>query len=132
MALPWVRLDANIATHDKILRLLAQKDGAKAFVLYICGLGYAGGHGTDGEVPKYALHVLHGNERLANLLVDMSLWEYDETGTYRIHNFDMRQELAIITEGKRAAQSMGGKKAMCQRWHGPTCGCWRQTGGNTA
>jgi hypothetical protein len=129
VALPWVRLDSNIASHDKILALLAQRDGAKAFVLYICGLGYAGGHGTDGCIPKYALPVLHGNDKLARQLVDTRLWEYGEDGSYRIRNFDLRQELAVITEGKRAAQSMGGRKAMCQRWHGPDCGCWRKTAG---
>ena len=129
MSLPWVRLDSNIASHDKILALLAQRDGAKAFVLYVCALGYAGGHGTDGLIPKYALNVLHGNDRLARMLIDGRLWEYDDKGEYRIRNFDARQELALVTEGKRAAQSMGGRKAMCQRWHGSDCGCWRATVG---
>lgn len=128
MALPWVRLDSNIASHDKILALLAERDGAKAFVLYICALGYAGGHGTDGRIPKYALPVLHGSVKLANLLVDHRLWQHDPTDTtgYLIRNFDQRQELAVITEGKRAAQSIGGRKAMCRRHHGPDCGCWRE------
>jgi len=127
MALPWVRLDSNIASHDKILELLAQRDGAKAFVLYICALGYAGGHGTDGRIPKYALAVLHGNDRLARMLVDTRLWEYDSNGGgYVIRNWDVRQELAVVTESKRFAQSIGGKKAMCQRHHGPKCGCWRE------
>lgn len=129
MALPWVRLDSNIASHDKILELLAQKDGAKAFVLYVCALGYSGGHGTDGVVPKYALPVLHGTEKLARLLVDVRLWEYDEQGRYVIRNWDTRQELVAITEGKRAAQSIGGKKAMCNRHHGPDCNCWRPVRG---
>jgi len=124
--LPWVRLDSNIASHDKILALLAQRDGAKAFVLYVCALGYAGGHGTDGHIPKYALPVLHGNDRLARMLIDAKLWEYDQGGEYRIRNWDARQELAAITEGKRQAQAVGGRKAMCQRWHGPQCGCWRE------
>lgn len=129
--LPWVRLESNIASHDKILELLSHRDGAKAFVLYICALGYAGGHGTDGVIPKYALPVLHGNDRLAQMLVDGGLWEYDEQGRYQIHNFDMRQELAVITEGKRAAKSMAGKKGMCVRYHGANCGCWRRNNGGT-
>lgn len=126
MALPWVRLESNIASHDKILALLAEKEGAKAFVLYVCALGYAGGHGTDGQVPKYALPVIHGNERLARLLIDKGLWEYDQDGNYQIHNYDIRQELAVISAGKRMAQSVGGRKAMCRRHHGPDCGCWRE------
>lgn len=126
MALPWVRLDANIASHDKILHLLSQRDGAKAFVLYVCALGYSGGHGTDGQIPKYALSVIHGSEKLAQLLIDCRLWEYVDPMTYLIRNWDTRQELAAITEGKRTAQSIGGKKSTCQRHHGPNCGCWRR------
>lgn len=126
MALPWVRLDSNIATHPKILALLAEKDGPKAFVLYVSALGYAGGHGTDGTIPRYALSVLHGNDKLATLLVDKGLWEYAAADVFSIHNFASRQELAAVTAGKRMAQSIGGKKAMCHRHHGPNCGCWKE------
>lgn len=126
MALPWVRLESNIASHDKILALLAERDGAKAFVLYICALGYAGGHGTDGHIPKYALPVLHGTEKLAQTLINVRLWEYDDAGQYVIRNWDVRQELSIVTEAKRHSQSIGGKKATCRRHHGPDCGCWRK------
>lgn len=126
MTLPWVRWDSNIGTHDKVLSLLGEKDGAKAFVLYGCALGWAGGHATDGRVPKWALSINHGNERLARLLVEHRLWEYDPEGggNYVIHNFAIRQELAAITEGKRAAAQLGARKANCRRWHGPDCGCW--------
>lgn len=128
MSLPWVRLESNIASHDKILALLAERDGAKAFVLYICALGYSGGHGTDGVIPRYVLPVVHGTEKLAQLLVDKGLWEYTPDAEYLIHNFDMRQELAVISEGKRASKSLAGKKGMCKRYHGPNCNCWRNTG----
>jgi hypothetical protein len=120
MPLPWVRLDANIGTHDKILELLGERDGAKAFVLYICALGYAGGHGTDGQIPKYALVVNHGSEKLARLLIAHRLWEYNGNGSYQIRNWEQRQELSSVTD----ARSVAARKAACRRWHGEDCHCW--------
>jgi hypothetical protein len=129
MGLPWVRLDSDIASHDKVMRLLSEKDGYRAFTVYICGLGWSGGQGTDGHIPKYALTRLYGLEKHARMLVDVRLWEYDEGGDgWRIRNFDKRQELAIVTEAHRAASEMGGKKGNCLRWHGEDCGCWRRAG----
>lgn len=123
MGLEWVRVDVNIATHDKVLQLMHAKDGPKAFTLYICGLGYAGGHDTDGFVPKHALPILHGSERVATTLIDHGLWEYDPGGQgYRIRNFAERQQLAMVTEMKKRA----GRKGNCIRWHGPGCGCWKR------
>lgn len=124
MPLPWVRLDSNIATHDKILALLSQRDGAKAFVLYVCAMGYAGAHGTDGHISTYALAVNHGTPRLAQMLIDHQLWEYNGDGSYVIHNWLDRQEGALTT----GAKSKAGKKANCIRWHGPKCGCWEDSG----
>jgi hypothetical protein len=121
MPLPWVRLDSNIGTHDKVLSLLAERDGAKAFVLYISALGYSGAHGTDGHIPKYALKVNHGTVKLATMLVDHRLWVYDEDGTgYMIKNWLERQEGALTTTAKTRAA----KRAACKRWHGQDCGCW--------
>jgi hypothetical protein len=126
MSLPWVRLDSNIATHDKVLALLKSKDGYRAFTLYVCSLGYAGGHGTDGYVPKEALSVLHGTEKHAQMLIDRRLWEYHPEGAgYTIRNYDLRQELEMVTEAKR----LGAVKGNCIRWHGKDCGCWKRGGG---
>jgi hypothetical protein len=55
--LPWVRLDSNLATHDKILALLSDRtaprgDRYQAAWSYTCSMGYAGGHGTDGLPPN--------------------------------------------------------------------------------
>jgi hypothetical protein len=125
MPLPWVRLDANIASHDKILYLLAQRDGSKAFVLYVCALGYAGGHGTDGHIPAYALPVIHGSAKLARLLVDCRLWTHNGDGGYVIRNWEQRQQSAATTEWVSEQQSRGGRKGNCIRHHGPRCGCWQ-------
>lgn len=134
MSLPWVRLDSNIASHPKVLRLLAAKDGHRAFTLYVCALGYAGGHATDGFIPAYALPVLHGTDRLATVLVLHRLWEPTEVDGDRgwsIRNYAQRQELALVTESKRAAQRLAGRRTSCRRWHGPECNCWRDDGDAT-
>ena len=71
--LPWVRLDANIGTHDKLAPLQLTPDGRSAFVLYVCSIGWAGGHGTDGLIPKHTLSFiapgLPKQQKLAQLLL---------------------------------------------------------------
>ena len=124
MSLPWVRLDANIASHDKILTLLQNGAGVKAAWSYVCSLGYSGGHGTDGLIPFSALPFIHCTKSLAALLVAHGLWEPDQLG-WRIPNWSDRQQTSTATESKRAAQSAGARKANCVRWHGPDCGCWK-------
>jgi len=126
MALPWVRLDTNIGTHDKILELLEHRDGPKAFVLYISAMGWSGGQGQDGLVPKHALTMNHGSVKLANLLVDVRLWEHAENGAYRFPTWARRQETATVREIRKTLQTMGARKANCKRWHGPDCGCWQR------
>lgn len=126
MALPWVRLDANIASHDKILHLLSDPSPKKwqAAASYMFALGWAGGTGTDGHIPTAALPFVHGTATTARLLVKYRLWD-EATAGFQIHNFDHRQELLIVSESKRAAQRAGALKGNCIRHHGPDCGCWR-------
>jgi hypothetical protein len=126
--LPWVRLDSNFGTHDKIAPLQQTADGRSAIVLYVCALGYSGGHGTDGMIPRHALKFIAPGlpkaERLAVILVESRLWDYTDGG-WQIHNYEHRQELAVVTEGKRAMQRKGAEMTNCKRKHGPDCGCWR-------
>lgn len=124
MTLPWVRLDSNIYTHDKMLLLAGQRDGYRAICVYVFSMGYSGGHATDGFIPKHVLPIIQGTERIARMLVDVQLWEYAEGG-WTIRNWDERQELSFITEAKRATARLGGRKRSCQRYHGPDCECWR-------
>lgn len=131
MSLPWVRLDANIATHDKVLALLAQRDGYRAFTLYVCALGWAGGHGTDGFVPRYVIPHLHGTERHAQSLVESRLWEYAEGG-YAIRNWTERQQTAAVSRAKSDAQRRGARRTNCVRYHGKDCGCWQHDDGSPA
>jgi len=125
MALPWVRLDSNIASHDKITALLMAepRHGWRAAFVYVCSLGHCGGHGTDGLVAFSSLPFIHADKRSAELLVQHGLWEPDPLG-WRLPNWSRRQETAVTSAKKRLAQSMGALKANCVRWHGAGCGCW--------
>jgi hypothetical protein len=123
MSLPWVRLDSNIASHDKVVALLGKKDGARAFTLYVCGLGHSGGQGTDGRISKTILPFIHGTPRLAQMLVEEQLWTPAEGG-WVIRNWEQRQELAIVRDMRSRGRKTASAKANCFRHHGPDCGCW--------
>jgi hypothetical protein len=127
MGLPWVRLDSNIASHDKILDLLGrhkQRGKAAAFV-YVCSIAYAGGNGTDGLVSFNALPFIHATKADAQALVDVGLWDPHPAG-WTIRNFGDRQQLSAITDVIQAAKSRAGIKGSCIRWHGPDCHCWER------
>lgn len=127
MTLPWVRLDVNIAAHDKVLSLLCDPSPKRwqAMASYMFALGWAGGAGTDGHIPLSALAFVHGTPTTARLLVKHDLWDENGRG-WVIRNYEQRQELTLITEGKRAAQRAAARKTNCERWHGKACGCWRK------
>lgn len=129
MPLPWVRLDSNVAQHDKILGLIHDPSAKKwqAVSSYFFALAWSGGQGTDGYVPAYALGSVHGTPATARLLVKYRLWEEAVAG-YKIKNYEARQELNVVAEAKRAAQAAGGRKARCRQNHGPECGCWKEVG----
>jgi hypothetical protein len=124
MALPWVRLDSHIGSHDKILDLLNDPSPKRwqAAFSYCCALGWSGDQGTDGRIPRTALPFVHGTTVTARLLVKYRLWE-EGTNGWLIHNFGSRQELSAITAGKQEARRVAAEKANCKRWHGETC--WR-------
>lgn len=123
MGLPWVRLDANIAAHDKVLALLADPSPKRwqAAASYMFAIGWVGGAGTDGQVPAYALPAVHGTAITARLLEKYGLW-VEGTGYWFMPNWDERQEMSAITEAKKQA----GDKGNCIRWHGTDCGCWKR------
>lgn len=126
MSLPWVRLDAGIASHDKTLKALGCKGGKAAMAVYVFGLAWSGGHGTDGHIPKAALPMLHGSPADASVLTRAGLWDEDPEGDgWVIHNYATRQELALVTEVKRRSQRLAAHRTNCIRWHGPECGCWQ-------
>lgn len=126
MSLPWVRLDANIHAHDKILALLSDPSSKKwqATTVYMMALGWSGGHGTDGHIPNYALGAIHGTPFIARLLVKYGLWTEHLTG-WNIVNFADRQQLSNEVYTVRKSQHLGGVKGNCIRYHGTDCGCWK-------
>ncbi len=126
MSLPWIRLDSNIASHDKILALLSDPSALRwqAVASYMFALGWSGTHGTDGKVPSHALVFVHGNAKTSRLLVKYRLWEEASAG-YAIKNWDERQPSSAATEATRAAQSAGARRANCKRHHGDLC--WKST-----
>ena len=131
MALPWVLLDSHIASHDKILALLADPSSKswQAAFSYVCALGWSGDQGTDGRIPTVALPFVHGSPTTARLLVKYQLWD-EGVACWQIRNFAERQELAIVTASKRESKRMAAEKGNCSRWHGPNCwktgvGCGR-------
>lgn len=123
MALPWVRLDSNIAMHDKILGLIGDPNGYRAAFSYVCSLGYAGGHETDGLIQFNALNYIHGNKRTAQLLVTHHLWTPDREG-WQIVNYEKRQQLSATSRHIRNVRRAAATKGNCVRWHGDECGCW--------
>jgi hypothetical protein len=126
MSLPWVRLDSNIASHDKTLKALGMRGGKGAMTVYMFALAWSGGHSTDGHIPPAALAMLHGSPADAGVLVRSGLWDEDPKGDgWWIHNYAQRQELALVTEVKRRAQRLAAIRTNCVRWHGPDCNCWQ-------
>lgn len=127
MALPWVRLDSNIAIHDKILALMADPSPKRyqAAASYMFALGWCGAAERDGDIPTYALPTVHGNAASAALLVKHRLWGEVEGG-YLIRNWTEYQQLAEVTENKRRAAHTASLKANCVRWHGEDCNCWKK------
>jgi hypothetical protein len=124
MGLPWVRLDANIATHDKTLRLLQHRDGYRLTTIMVFAFAWSGAHATDGFIPDYALAQLHALPRHVEPLVQVGAWDPVEGG-WHIHNWEERQEIDVIVEAKRVMARTRALKANCIRWHGKDCGCWR-------
>lgn len=125
MGLPWVRLDSNIASHDKILHLLSDPNPKKwqAAASYMFALGWSGGQGTDGHIPAAALPMVHGNASTARLLVKYGMWD-EATAGYRVRNWENRQELTVVADSVRSAKKRGAAKGNCIRHHGASCGCW--------
>lgn len=80
MPLPWVRLDTNFWSNPKLLALTAERDGYRAVFVWVAGLAYAGGHGTDGFIAREAMPLIQAREIDAERLVKHGLWWADPGG----------------------------------------------------
>lgn len=128
MGLPWVRLDSNIASHDKILALFSDPSPKKwqAFSCYVCGIAWSGGQGTDGFIPRTALPMIHGTAPVARLLEKYGLWDEARVG-WNIRNYDRRQQSSATSDLVHSSKQRASIKANCVRWHGADCGCWKES-----
>lgn len=126
MGLPWVRLDSNIANHDKVLALLSDPSAKRwqAAASYMFALAWAGGQGTDGRIPSYALSSVHGDKTTSRLLEKYGLWVEATAGWY-IPNWAERQETDAISASKRARRHESAMRMNCVRHHGADCHCWK-------
>ena len=109
----WIRLDTNLPTHDKIMRLTSSGNYRAAFA-YVCALAWSGGNGTHGRIPTYVLALLHARKTDADALVEVGLFDPTNDG-WEIHNWRERQT------------PHSGKKGACKRWHDANCECWRDS-----
>jgi hypothetical protein len=110
--LPWVRLDAAFPTNPKVLALLELKEGHRTGFVYLCGLSYAGAHGTDGRITASALPFIHGRKADALRLVQVGLWHDYPDGGWLINGWDEKQ---VTNEAARLRSEMA-KKAAAIRW----------------
>lgn len=114
--LPWARLDSNLPSHDKILELVGvgSRGKAAAFV-YVCGLAYSVGHGTDGLIRRAALPFIHGTANDARLLVDARLW-VPVDGGWQIANFGTRQAAGMSAQSLSDVRAEAGRRGAEKRW----------------
>lgn len=96
--------------------ILTEEKQYRALWVYVCGLGYAGAHGSDGYIPANALVFIHGTKRDADLLVSVGLWIPNPTG-YDINDWSDYQAIGQESTDRRTRA----QAAAMSRWH-PTIG----------
>lgn len=118
MGLPWIRMDTNVAANDKIADLVDSNGpkGKQAGFVYLCALGYAGAHETDGLIKRSALKFCHGTSADAALLVAAGLWEAHGDLGWRIKNYGTRNAVGAAQQAISEARSDAGRKGAAARW----------------
>lgn len=110
MGLPWIRLDTSMPDNPKVLRLLDERDGHRAVLVWIFCWTYAGKHGTDGFIPKNSMPFVHGRAAdFARLVAEDALevvpggWSIPGWGEFQESNeaSQMRRERAQRAAAKR-------------------------------
>lgn len=110
MGLPWVRLDTSLPTNPKVLELVEAKRHKAAFG-YVCGITYAGLHGTDGFIPAGALPFIHVTKAEARQLVEVGLW-VPVAGGWLINGWDEFQ----VSDAAAKQRRERAQKAAAKRW----------------
>lgn len=111
MAMPWIRVDSNLAGNHKVLALLEEKSGDHAVCVYIFGLGYAMNADTAGFIPRSAIGLFHGRQRDADLLVKVRLW-IELPGGWQVNDWAEYQP----SSAEAQARSERAKRAAAARW----------------
>jgi hypothetical protein len=93
--------------------MLAEPSGHRAALVYLCGLGYSGAHGTDGFIPREALVFIHGRPSDAARLVDHGFW-WVQPGGWLINDWAGFQETNEETRARRVRAQAGA----AARWEG--------------
>lgn len=117
MGLPWIRLDTAFPTNPKLLMMLAEKDGHRAGLVYLCSLAWAGAHGTGGLITSEALPFIHGRRPDAERLVRHGFW-VGARGGWQINGWDEFQRVGEEELARRAQASQRASHAADIRWHG--------------
>lgn len=115
--LPWVRMDTDTHENPKILDFIEEhgQRALAAIAVWKFAIGYAGGHGTDGEITRAALKQVHGTPTHARLLVDAGFFELTEKG-WQISGYETHQPSRAMTDQLREQLSEAGKKGAAARW----------------
>lgn len=113
MPLPWVRLDTAFPSNPKLLAMLAEKEGHRAGLVYVCSLGYSGAHGTDGFIPREALPFIHGRQADADRLVRHGFW-WPQPGGWQINGW---VEFQVTSEESQQRRKRA-QAAAASRWNG--------------
>ena len=123
--LPWIRFDTTLPDHPKMLELLGLREGHRSAFVFCCALAYAGRHGTDGFIPAAALPRINGRKQDATNLVQVALFDPDESGGWHIHDYADYQQTAEVTDDIREKRRKASRKGNCVRHHGDGCQCWK-------
>ncbi len=116
MGLPWIRMDTNLPTNDKILGLAGLGDrGLAAAFVYMASLAHSGGHETSGFIAKGALPFVHGKPTHARLLVEARLWTPVEGG-WQIVNYGDKNMVGAAAQALSTVRAEAGKKGAEARW----------------
>lgn len=132
MGLPWVRLDINLPTHDKIINLTdsGSKIGYQSAFSYVCSLTYCGMNETDGYIPNGALRHIHGTKKTAELLVEHGLWDVSKDHCrpgWVIPHWAERQPTKATIDATHEAKRAASRKGNCRKNH--PAHCWTDTAG---
>ena len=105
-----IYLDDRMPTHPKFMRaaqLLGPPEGhARAFLLYVLGLGYARQYLTNGHIPvtfPQGVGLISAPENVVKALCDprVKLWRKVDDG-YEIHDYlDWNVRASVIKEKRR-------------------------------